>query len=104
MYAIIETGGAQHRVSEGETIRVERLPAKTGESVTFDKVLLVKKGDETLVGAPYLENATVSGSIAHEGQGEKVLVFKKKRRTKYRRMRGARQQYMDVQIKKISVA
>lgn len=103
MYAIFETGGAQHRVSEGDTIRVEKLPESAGGSVSFDKVLLVKNGEETLVGSPYLENATVEATVADEGLGDKTLVFKKKRRTKYRRLNGHRQSYSEIQIKKISL-
>lgn len=102
MYAIIETGGGQHRVSEGDTIRVERLPEGSGDTVSLDKVLLVNKDGETLVGTPYLENATVEAVVSEIGLDEKTIVFKKKRRTKYRRLNGHRQQYTELQIKKIN--
>jgi large subunit ribosomal protein L21 len=102
MYAIIESGGNQHRVSEGDIIRVERLAEGSGDTVSIDKVLLVNKGKETLVGSPYVENATVEAVVAEEGLDEKTIVFKKKRRTKYRRLNGHRQQYTELQIKKIN--
>lgn len=102
MYAIIETGGGQHRVAEGDTIRVERLEEGSGSTVSIDKVLMVNKGGETLVGTPYVENATVEAVVADEGLDEKTIVFKKKRRTKYRRLNGHRQQYTELQIKKIN--
>lgn len=102
MYAIIESGGGQHRVAEGDIIRVERLPDGSGNAVSIDKVLMIAKDGETLVGKPYVENATVEAVVAEDGLDEKVIVFKKKRRTKYRRLNGHRQQYTELQIKKIN--
>lgn len=103
MYAIIETDGTQLRVSEGDTIKIQRLSEGPGGKVILDKVLLVG-GEETLIGSPYLENVTVELEVASEGLSEKVLVFKKKRRTKYRLLNGARQPYSEVTIKKINIS
>ena len=103
-YAIIESGSLQRRVSVGDTIRVEKLAEPSGAKVSLDKVLLVKDGAELLVGSPFVENARVEAVVSGEGLAEKVLVFKKRRRTKYRRLRGHRQQYSELQIKKITVA
>lgn len=102
-YAIIESGSIQRRVSVGDTIRVEKLPESSGAKISIDKVLLVKDGSELLVGSPFVENATVEAVISSEGLDEKVLVYKKKRRTKYRRLRGHRQQFSELQIKKINI-
>jgi len=104
MYAIVESGGTQHKVSEGDIIRVERLAEEAGSDLTLDKVLLVRKGDETLVGSPYVENATVTAQRLADGLGDKIIVYKKRRRTKYRRLNGHRQQFTEVQIKKISIS
>ena len=103
-YAIIESGSMQRRVSVGDTIRVEKLPESAGAKVSLDKVLLVKDGAEVIVGSPLVENARVEAVVSGEGLGEKVLVYKKRRRTKYRRLRGHRQQYSELQIKKITTA
>lgn len=102
-YAIIESGSIQRRVSVGDTIRVEKLPESAGAKISIDKVLLVKDGSELLVGSPFVENATVEAVISSDGLDEKVLVYKKKRRTKYRRLRGHRQQFSELQIKKINI-
>lgn len=102
-YAIIESGSIQRRVSVGDTIRVEKLPESSGAKISIDKVLLVKDGSKLLVGSPFVENATVEAVISSEGLDEKVLVYKKKRRTKYRRLRGHRQQFSELQIKKINI-
>jgi len=103
MYAIVESGGTQHRVSEGDIIRVERLAEEAGAELTLDKVLMVRKGEETLVGSPYVENATVTAKRMADGLGDKVIVYKKRRRTKYRRLNGHRQRFTEVQIKKINI-
>ena len=85
MYAVIETGGKQYRVSPGQTIEVELLPAEPGSTVTLDEVLLVSAGDETLVGAPFVPGAKVVTIVARESRGPKVLVFKYKSKKRYRR-------------------
>ena len=100
MYAIIQTGGKQYRVSPGDVLRVERLPGVKGDQVVLDQVLLVG-GEELKVGAPLVENASVKGQIMSQGQAKKILVYKKKRRKNYRRMQGHRQLYTALQIQEI---
>lgn len=101
MYAIVEIGGMQFPVREGEVVEVPRLGAKAEDQVTFDKVLLVAGEKGTAVGNPYLPKASVLGEVVREARGEKIIVFKFKRRTKYRRKRGHRQWYTAVKINKI---
>ena len=104
MYAIIRTGGKQYRVSEGETIYVERLPAVAGDKVTLAEVLLVGGGEgETKVGAPLLDKAKVAATVIDLGRDHKVRVFKYKKRKHYRRTRGHRQEYTALRIDSISL-
>ncbi|HCL79509.1 MAG TPA: 50S ribosomal protein L21 [Synergistaceae bacterium] len=98
MYAIVETGGKQYRVQEGDVIRVERLAVEDGEAVVLDKVLLVGQDDGVLVGTPYLQGASVSASVVTSGKGDKVIVFKYKSKKNYRRLRGHRQLFTDIRI------
>jgi large subunit ribosomal protein L21 len=98
MYAVIESGGKQHRVTPGEDVALEKLPGKVGDSVSFDKVLLTSDGDNISVGKPYLENVTVEGHIAHHDRQRKIVVFKYKKRKNYRRKRGHRQHFTLVRI------
>lgn len=102
MYAVIKTGGKQYRVSEGETLRVEKLGGNPGDSITFDEVLLVGGGDATKVGRPLVPGAKVEGQIVDQDRGKKVIVFKMKRRKNYRRKSGHRQPYTQVKITGIS--
>lgn len=98
-FAVIETGGKQYRVSEGETIRIEKLPAlKMGQDVTFDKVLLTDDGAKTVVGAPYIAGAKVKGEIIEEGRNKKIEVVKYKAKSRYFKLRGHRQPFMKVRI------
>ncbi len=103
MYAVIQSGGKQYRVAEGEVVRLEELGLDAGSPVEFKDVLLVRTDDATLVGQPVVAGATVQGTVQSNGQGEKVLVFKYKKKKQYRRTRGHRQHYSDVRIEKISV-
>src|SRR5579859_1801244 len=93
MYAVIETGGKQYRVSPGQTVEVELLPAEPGSSIALDRVLLVSADGQTLVGQPTVAGAKVVGTIAREGRGEKIIVFKYKSKKRYRRTQGHRQDY-----------
>ncbi|HSR52598.1 MAG TPA: 50S ribosomal protein L21 [Acidobacteriota bacterium] len=102
MYAIIRTGGKQYRVSEGDSIKVEKLEGEVGDAVDFEEVLMVGGDDGAQVGSPTLEGK-VTGTIAEHGKGKKVLVFKFKRRKMYRRKRGHRQPFTRVNIDKIQV-
>ncbi|MFH1985325.1 MAG: 50S ribosomal protein L21 [Pseudomonadota bacterium] len=102
MYAIVKTGGKQYRVSQGDTMRFERLDGDVGSTVTFDQVLMVADGDNVTVGQPIVENAVVNGQIVEQGKAKKIIVFKYKRRKGYRRTQGHRQQYTAVRIDSIS--
>ncbi|MFC7393198.1 50S ribosomal protein L21 [Scopulibacillus cellulosilyticus] len=101
MYAIIETGGKQLKVEEGQALYIEKLQAEPGETVTFDKVLFVG-GDSVKVGQPTVEGATVTAKVEEHGRGKKVVVFKFKRRKNYRRKQGHRQPFTKVTIEKIN--
>ncbi|CAM3385816.1 50S ribosomal protein L21 [Nosocomiicoccus ampullae] len=100
MFAIIETGGKQVKVEEGQTIFIEKLDAEEGDTVTFDRVLLVG-GDNVKVGAPVVEGATVSAKVEKQGRGKKIDVIKFKRRKNYLRKQGHRQPFTKVTIEKI---
>ena len=103
MHAIIETGGKQYKVAEGDTLFIEKLPVEAGEAVTFDKVLAVIDGDNITVGTPVVEGAKVDASVVKNGKGKKIIVFKYKPKKGYRRKQGHRQPYTKVTIGKISV-
>ncbi|MDX1501637.1 MAG: 50S ribosomal protein L21 [Thermoanaerobaculia bacterium] len=100
MYAVIETGGKQYRVEPGDVLDVER-SGEAGETVEFDRVLLVGDDDGVRVGAPVVEGAKVTGSLVGEVRGPKIVVFKKKRRKGYKRRRGHRQDLHRVKIQVI---
>ncbi|MFB6290997.1 MAG: 50S ribosomal protein L21 [Candidatus Bipolaricaulia bacterium] len=103
MYAIIETGGKQYRVTPEEELKIEKLKGQgVGESVKFDKVLLVKKDEEIEVGKPYLEDSVVEGEIVEKDKEEKITVFTYKKRKGHRRKLGHRQPYMKVRVDNIS--
>jgi large subunit ribosomal protein L21 len=101
MYAVIQTGGKQYRVSEGDIIRVELLEKELKEAFVFDRVLLVENDGELKVGKPTLEGATVAAEVICHDRRKKVLIFKKKRTTTYQRTKGHRQGYTEVRIKGI---
>ena len=101
-HAIIETGGKQYRVSEGDTIFIEKLESQTGDNIIFDKVLAVVDSDITKFGTPLLAGAKVSASVLKNGKAKKVRIFKMKRRKGYRRRQGHRQPYTQVKIETIS--
>ena len=101
MYAIIKTGGKQYRVAEGDVIRVEKLDAAEGDSVVFDQVLTVVNDSEVKVGKPLLEGAKVTGKVEAQGKERKILVFKYKAKSNYRRRQGHRQPFTKVVIEKI---
>tara|TARA_B100000686_G_C16415700_1_gene774504 strand:+ start:14 stop:328 length:315 start_codon:yes stop_codon:yes gene_type:complete len=104
MYAVVETGGKQFRVSQGDVIQVEKLETPVGESVTLDKVLLTGKGTEVQIGIPYLESCTVIGKVTEQLKDKKIIVFKKRRRKNYRRKNGHRQELTRIKITEISEA
>lgn len=101
MYAIIETGGKQIKVEEGQAIYIEKLDVEAGEQVTFDKVLVVG-GEDTKIGTPLVDGATVTGKVEKHGRGKKIIVYKMKPKKNYRRKQGHRQPYTKVVIEKIN--
>ena len=101
MYAIIKTGGKQYRVAEGDVITVGKLAANEGDAVTFDEVLTVVKDDEVVVGKPVVEGAKVTAKVEAQGKDKKILVFKYKAKSNYRRRQGHRQPFTKVVIEKI---
>ncbi|NLW02008.1 MAG: 50S ribosomal protein L21 [Clostridiaceae bacterium] len=102
MYAVIETGGKQYRVQEGDTLFIEKLSAAEGDQVVFDKVIAVSKDDSLNVGNPTVSGATVTAKVLGHGKGKKIIVFKYKPKKHYRRKQGHRQPYTKVQIEKIN--
>jgi large subunit ribosomal protein L21 len=101
-YAIIRTGGKQFRAESGKTIRIPSLPGDAGSKITFDDVILGSDGDKKHVGAPAIKGAHVTGEIVKQGRGEKIVVFKQKRRKNYAKKQGHRQAFTEVRIKDIA--
>ena len=101
LHAIIETGGKQYKVAEGDVLFIEKLPQQAGDEIKFDKVLAVL-GDEPKFGAPVVEGASVDASVVKNGKGKKVVIFKYKPKKGYRLRQGHRQPYTKVEIKKIN--
>lgn len=102
MYAVVATGGKQYRVKEGDILRIEKIAGEVGDSVSFDRVLLLSDGEKLSIGEPTVSSATVNARIVQQGKSKKILVFKYKRRKRFRRKQGHRQQFTAVQIDSIS--
>jgi len=98
MYAVIVSGGKQHRVVEGEVLRLEKLEVATGESINFDQVLMVADGDSIKVGAPYVDGGGVTAEVVSHGRGDKVRIIKFRRRKHFRKQQGHRQWFTEVKI------
>ena len=98
MYAVIRSGGKQYRVESGAKLRVERLAADVGAAVSFDEVLLVGNGDSVKLGAPLVSGAQVKATVLAQGRGDKVRIFKLRRRKHYQKTQGHRQSYTEVRI------
>jgi large subunit ribosomal protein L21 len=98
MYAVIESGGKQHRVEEGEVLKLEKLEAATGDKVNFDKVLMVGEGESVKIGTPYVEGSKVTAEVLAQGRAKKVNIIKFNRRKHYRRQQGHRQWFTEVKI------
>jgi len=103
LHAIIETGGKQYRVAEGDVLYIEKLPAQAGDKVTFDKVLAVIGDDTQSFGSPVVAGATVAAEVVKNGKAKKVIVYKMKSKKNYRRKQGHRQPYTKVQINAITL-
>ena len=102
MYAIVNTGGKQYKVCQGEVLRIEKIPGDVGSPVSFDKVLMFSDGENVNIGQPMLDNVTVNGHIVEQGKAKKIIVFKYKKRKRYRKKQGHRQQYTAVKIDTIN--
>ena len=102
MYAVFRTGGKQYRASKGDRVRVERLDAEEGASVEFDEVLLVGEGTNVKVGSPLVSGSKVKGKVTAQGRDKKILITKFKRRKNYKRVKGHRQHYTEVEITSIT--
>lgn len=98
MYAVIESGGKQHRVKEGEILQLEKLETATGEKVEFDKVLMVGEGESVKIGTPYLEGGKVTAEVLKQGRGKKIHIIKFNRRKHFRKQQGHRQWFTEVKI------
>ncbi|MBT3530598.1 MAG: 50S ribosomal protein L21 [Gammaproteobacteria bacterium] len=98
MYAVIVSGGKQHRVEEGEVLKLEKLEVPTGESVQFDKVLMVGEGESVKVGTPYVEGSQVTAEVLNQGRAKKVSIIKFNRRKHFRKQQGHRQWFTEVKI------
>jgi len=98
MYAVVETGGKQYRVAVGDVVRVEKLEAAAGSSVNLDKVLMITDGDNVRIGAPNLSGATVTATVKAHGRGDKIRVFRMRRRKHFRKTLGHRQHYTELEI------
>ncbi len=101
MYAVIETGGKQYKVQQGDVVFVEKLDAEAGQTITFDKVLVLG-GDDLKVGAPYVEGATVTATAVKQGKAKKIIVYKYKPKKGYHKKQGHRQPYTKVEITAIN--
>ncbi len=102
MYAVIVTGGKQYKVSEGDTLFIEKLDVEEGSAVTFDKVLMAGDGENVKVGAPTVDGATVEAKVLKNGKAKKIYVFKMKRKKNERKKKGHRQPFTKVEITKIN--
>ena len=98
MYAVIESGGKQHRVEEGEVLQLEKLEAATGDKVKFDKILLVGEGESVKIGTPYVEGSQVEAEVLKQGRSDKIKIIKFNRRKHYKKTQGHRQLFTEVKI------
>src|SRR5574343_663851 len=102
MYAVIKTGGKQYKVAAGDKLKVEKLTGDVGSTVVIDKVLLIADGETTTIGAPLVAGAKVNATVVSHGRGDKVMIFKMRRRKHYRKTQGHRQNYTEIQIQNIA--
>lgn len=102
MYAVIQTGGKQYRVAQGDTLRVEKIVADEGATVELDKVLMVADGEDVKIGKPYVDGGKVTATVKSHGRGKKVKIIKFKRRKSYLKRQGHRQSYTELEVTGIS--
>jgi len=98
MYAVVKTGGKQYRVSAGEKLKVEQIPADVGSEIVLDQVLVVADGEAVKLGTPLIDGASVKAKVLAQGRGDKVRIFKMRRRKHYRKTQGHRQNYTELEI------
>ena len=103
MYAVVNTGGKQYKVNEGEVLRIEKIPGDVGNEVFFDRVLMFSDDENVDIGQPLLANVQVKGHIVEQGKAKKIIVFKYKKRKRYRRKHGHRQSFTAVMIDSIEL-
>ena len=103
MYAVIKTGGKQHKVSEGDVIAIEKINGGKGDAIVFDQVLMVEKDGDIRIGRPVVEGAKVTGEIVAQTKGDKLIVFKMKKRKGFHKKNGHRQLLTSMRIKEISI-
>ena len=101
MYAVIRSGGKQYRVNQGGSLRVEKLPGEVGSSVTLDEVLMIGGDGDVKIGTPKVDGAQITGTIVAQGRGQKIRVFKMKRRKGYRRSQGHRHDFTEIRVDEI---
>lgn len=101
MYAMFQVSGFQFKAEEGATVRIPQQKAEVGDTLTLEQVMLVKTNDDALIGTPFVDGAKVEAEVVGQTKGEKVRIYKYKRRTKYRRRQGHRQDYTDIKVNKI---
>ncbi|WP_028534723.1 50S ribosomal protein L21 [Paludibacterium yongneupense] len=102
MYAVIKTGGKQYKVAVGEKLKVEQIPADIDSQIVLEEVLMVADGDQVVVGAPRIAGATVTVTVLSQGRGDKVRIFKMRRRKHYQKHQGHRQNYTEIRVDAIS--
>jgi large subunit ribosomal protein L21 len=102
MYAVIKTGGKQYRVTAGEKLKIEQIPADVGAQIVLDQVLMVGEGDDVKVGRPLVDGASVSATVVAHGRHDKVKIFKMRRRKHYQKHQGHRQNFTEIQINEIT--
>ena len=100
-YAVVASGGKQYKVKEGDILKVEKLDGEVGQEISFDNVLMVSDGENVMIGQPLLEQVSVSGEIVEQGKHRKIIVFKYKKRKRYRKKQGHRQAFTAVRIQSI---
>jgi len=98
MYAVVNSGGKQYKVQQGQVLRIEKIPGDVGNPVTFDRVLMFSDGENVSIGQPELDDVAVEGHIVEQGKAKKIIVFKYKKRKRYRRKKGHRQEFTAVLI------